>query len=520
MSETKTGNGLNVSIRDASIPTDGVLIGGNNIQTGVMVPGTIVNALRLMGIELRHGQKDLPPEAVALLKGFGIVLPESIKEISTNVQYSSDTRKIILPTGMDKMTASKELKKQYENEEQLIDQIAQFEGWNWKDTLVAIKKVTESTFGWMNAQTVQSFFGPIRPKEIDIVIDVKEGRNITEKAFYGQFGITAWEDATANVNISGGEVQMKIEGKRKYSAEITRYFEEIRNHLETKSIYRGKSLVVTYDKDKNLDFEIIENKGSDKIILNRREELVVDQFIINGLGESGKRTYLFTGKYGTGKTESVMRIGREGTRRGMSFFYVKNAGAFDVLLNQSKKYQPCIVFVEDIDEIASGEERSAGMNEILNTLDGVQTKGNNLTVIFTTNHIERLNSAVRRPGRIDLILEFQFPDKEAQEKIYKAYFDDLPGSESIDYEDVLKNTPDIQGAVIAEICKRSIKLAQRDGKITTDNIVAAITSMDYQIKIMSESAETINEAEMFVQLYNKLIHGKEWTDLNDRIGIK
>lgn len=484
----------------------GVIIGGNNIQQGVLVPQHIVGMLAVMGIQLHHGQKDLNSETIALLKQFGVQLPDSIKEISTLVAYEAGTRRIILPTGMDKLVASKELKKQWENEEQLINHNNTFEGWNWKDTLVAVKRTTESIFGWMNAQNIETWFGPIRPTEIDVVVDVQDGRNIVEKAFYGRFAITAWEDAVADLKVRNGEVSLQIEGKRKYASEVSRYFEEIRKHLETASIYRGKSLVVTKNEgNDSIEYEIIENKGSNKIFLNANEERVLDQFVIAGLPDPGKRTYLFTGSYGTGKTESAMKVGREATKVGMSFFYVKHANVFDILLNQSKKYQPCVVFVEDIDEITSGEGRDMDMNSILNTLDGVQTKGNDLTVIFTTNHINKINSALRRPGRIDLILQFSNPEKATQEKIYRSYFAGIEGAEELDYEVILAASPDAQGAVLAEIGKRAVMVSKRNGHINTDNVLAAITSIEFQLGLMQNKAEGLPKEQQFIALYKELI---------------
>ena len=121
----------------------------------------------------------LPPAAVTLLKAMGLDLPPNLKEIETDVEFSDGTQKILLPRGMDKLIASKELAAQWKNEEQKIDFSATFEGWNWQDVLVAIKRVTEREFGWMNAQA-NWFTG--NPKELDVVTDIVKGKKINEKA--------------------------------------------------------------------------------------------------------------------------------------------------------------------------------------------------------------------------------------------------------------------------------------------------------------------------------------------------
>lgn len=447
----------------------------------------------------------IPKEVASMLRLLGVNLPDNVKEISTPVEESDETQKIILPKGMDKLTASKELKVQWEAEETKTDSIAEFGGWNWKDVLVAIKRVTEREMGWMNGQTVHSFFGPIRPKEIDIVIDVRNGKTFNEKAFFGKYQITGWESAECQTNIDdNGVVQVKITAKKKYSRVITNYFNMIREQLSTDSIYRGKSIAVTHVNGR-LDFEIIENKGSDMIILNRAEQLTVDTFVIGSLGERGKRCYLFTGSYGTGKTETAMKVGREAVKKGMSFFYLKDSSAFDTLLNESKKYQPAVIFLEDLDEIGSGTERDEHMNRILNILDGVQTKGNDLTVIFTTNHPEKINSALRRPGRIDLMVKFENPDKESVKEIYFVYLKDLYGAGTLDYEKLAELTPAVQGAVVAEIAKRAHKLASKNGEITNDTVEACIHSMRYQIDMMNDAVTGESTDVQFVRLLQAVI---------------
>lgn len=236
----------------------------------------------------------LPPAVMQLLKAMGVPIPENIKEITTET-VQEDTRVITIPKTMNKLEASKELKKQYENEEQEIDQVADFPEWQWKDVLIAVKKVTEETFGWMNAQS--SWYQP--PTELDIVVNIKNGKKLTDKAYIGKFKISTWDGASADLGVSqAGVAYLNINGKRKHAKEITEYFNLIREYLKQNSIYKGKSVVVTASDRGGVDFELIENKGSDKIVLNEDERHVIDTFIIDSLGEPTKRTYLFTGDYG------------------------------------------------------------------------------------------------------------------------------------------------------------------------------------------------------------------------------
>lgn len=425
--------------------------------------------------------------------------------IRTTVEFSKETAKIIIPDGMTKKEAAKDLMNQWENEEQEQAFSTTLEGWEWKDGLRAFRNVMEEKFGWIKGK--HTWYST--PTEIDIVVDIKNGQQLTEKAFYGQVNFPAWENCQGGVNVSKkGEVSIEITAKRKFSAQITQFFKEIRQYLANNSIYKGKSVVVTKNPvNDGINLELNELKRNPRIFLNEKEHTVVDNFIMSQLEDTGKRTFLFTGSYGNGKTEQALSLGIEATNRGISFFYVKDAAMFDKVLTFARNYEPAMIFLEDVDEIASGADRDARMNHILNTLDGVQTKGRNITTIFTTNHENRINAALRRPGRIDLIVRFENPNKDTVEKIFRSYFDDLQGGDTLDYDHIKEHAPDVQGAVIAEIAKRAVKLAQKKGHVTTDMIVASIASMDYQIKFMNDELETADKVKDSFNTVREYLNG-------------
>ena len=413
------------------------------------------------------------------------------KDLISETEFSKSTKKIIIPDTMNKKEASGELMRQWNEEETVVNVDRSFPNWYWEDVLVAVKKATERHFGWIQGKTTESFFGTSRPTSIEVITNIVNGESKTETCFYGEFYISAWEMAVAKIGVSrSGQVSVSVTVKKRFENSVREYFGLIQTALNKESIYRSKAVVVKHHEHFGSKFDIIENKPSQKIVLNSDTQRIIDNFILNGLGESGKSIYLFTGNYGTGKTESAMRIGIEAVKREMSFFYCKNASGFKSLLEASVQYQPCLIFMEDVDEIAAGEERDTKINEILNTLDGVQTKGNDITVIFTTNHEKRINPALRRPGRIDMVVNFKNPDKEATAKIYEIYFKDLAGADKLNYKKLAKETPEVQGAVIAEIAKRAIKLANKGKGITDEYVLASIDSIQHQLELMAEPVES------------------------------
>ena len=412
---------------------------------------------------------------------------------------------ISIPSSMSKKEASEELKRQWEEEETNIDVDRRFEGWKWQDVLVAVKYTAEKQFGWINAQ--QSFMSP--PTEIEVITDYVNGLPIKTTCFHGKFKANALEGAICHIGVSGGEVVVSFTVKKKYKNIITDWYNMVDERLRTNSIYRGKSVAVTSNGDafgNDINFEIIETKSNPKIVLNPKEKSVIEQYCALDLQEEGKRTYLFTGPYGNGKTEAAMMLGDYAKKSGMTFFYVKDSDSFiDVLSTGAKFYSPCFIFMEDIDEVGSGDERNQKINELLNTLDGAETKNKSIKVLFTTNHQDTINPALRRPGRLDLIVQFNNPEKETVAEIYKRYFEGVSGESNIDYSYISEKTPDCSGAFVAEICKRSVRLATINNGLTNEIVVAAVNTISDHLRLMTEPTKKGNDLETAMETIAKFM---------------
>lgn len=107
-------------------------------------------------------------------------------------------------------------------------------------------------------------------------------------------------------------------------------------------------------------------------------------------------------------------------------------------INSDTKY-PRIIIIEDIDatilkkrekkeEVNNNNEYrpyyqqdDTSLSEILNKLDGL-TNLENVIYIFTTNHIENLDPALVRPGRIDKLICIDLPDYNAYNQFCQYHF--------------------------------------------------------------------------------------------------
>ena len=82
-----------------------------------------------------------------------------------------------------------------------------------------------------------------------------------------------------------------------------------------------------------------------------------------------------------------------------------------------------ILLLEDIDALFVERDTKCGVSfsTVLNVLDGM-TKKHKLLTFLTTNYKDRLDSALKRSGRIDYELEFTYASKKQTKAMYSYFF--------------------------------------------------------------------------------------------------
>jgi DNA polymerase III delta prime subunit len=73
---------------------------------------------------------------------------------------------------------------------------------------------------------------------------------------------------------------------------------------------------------------------------------------------------------------------------------------------------------------------SVSFSGLLNAIDGVASHEGRI-LIMTTNHRERLDSALIRPGRVDVQIEFGYAAKETLSEIFRELYKEIGGRSSI-----------------------------------------------------------------------------------------
>ena len=142
-----------------------------------------------------------------------------------------------------------------------------------------------------------------------------------------------------------------------------------------------------------------------------------------------KRSYLLHGLPGTGKSSLVSIIATKFKRNIYIICFDPQLTDSGLMSAMSGIPDNSILLLEDIDCVFQDRETAptksnVSYSALFNVLDGVsRVKG--LLTIITTNYIKTLDSALIRPGRVDLMIEFGFISEQQLIDLLQIYKIDL-----------------------------------------------------------------------------------------------
>ncbi|KAJ3204958.1 mitochondrial chaperone [Entophlyctis luteolus] len=220
-----------------------------------------------------------------------------------------------------------------------------------------------------------------------------------------------------------------LEASRLYQSGARAALEDLVEESRRKFAERDLKRTVIYSADQYGNWRRTRSRpvrALSTIVLdgNTKEEVLDDaiEFLGNekwyaDRGIPYRRGYCFFGYPGTGKTSFVTALAGE-LKLNIYVISLANKGLTDETLTELMVDTPprCILLVEDIDAafvsrtLASNDNPNSVATNVtfsglLNAIDGVAAQEGRI-LIMTTNHLEKLDTALIRPGRVDVKVLF------------------------------------------------------------------------------------------------------------------
>lgn len=427
---------------------------------------------------------------------------------NTDVRVVKEGVKLILPEMMTNEQAIDVLKRKIKEENETVAIHEEVDAFPL-DGAFALINVMKSRYGWAQAQAKETFFGPVPPAMVTLEV----GYEATTQIIWGQFGVPGVEGyLETGVARKNGMLIFCITGevKQRYRAEIEDLAREVRRYVKSHSVYKGKAIRLKTSDAGELDVNMppgfldLSRVNEDELTFSEEIAAQVQTNLFTPIEKSDlcrkygvplKRGVLLEGRYGTGKTLTAYVTAKKAEENGWTFIYLDRVGALKSAMQFAKQYGPAVIFAEDIDRAVSGG-RTVKVDDILNQIDGVDSKGQELIVILTTNYVENIDKAMLRPGRLDAVISVLPPDAKAAEKLVRIYARDLVAVS----EDLTTVGTELDGqipAVIREVVEKS-KLAALahlteadDLHLTAKDLVVAAKGMKRHLELMAPPTEKV-----------------------------
>lgn len=184
-------------------------------------------------------------------------------------------------------------------------------------------------------------------------------------------------------------------------------------------------------------------------------------------GIKAPKGILLTGPPGTGKTLLAKAVATESEANFISVkgpelvskWVGESEKAVREIFKKAKQVAPTVIFFDEFDSIASTRGSSTNgandkiVNQLLTELDGVEEL-TGVSIIAATNRVDLIDDALKRPGRLDAIVEIGLPDESTRLEIFKIHTSDMPVDKSVKLEKLAKATDGFSGAMIEGLAQK------------------------------------------------------------------
>jgi len=271
--------------------------------------------------------------------------------------------------------------------------------------------------------------------------------------------------------------------------------------------------------------------GLDKQLRTVREviePLLTDTSVYDHLGATPPSGILLHGPPGTGKTLIGRAVASEvdanleiiNGPELFNKFFGESERKLRAVFERARENSPAIVFIDELDAIGSSRDgdrrpQDSVITQLLTLLDGLESD-EELVVIGSTNRVDDLDEALRRPGRFDREIEVSSPDQDGRKEILEIQTQETPLAETVDLESYAAACAGFTGADLQALVQEAISATIRRTGVAVDSRDfedVEVTNRDFHVALTEVSPSALRE-------YRATIPQTTWDDIGGQCEAK